>query len=187
MSIEALIGISYAITAAGALFLVGVAPGHAHAQEMLAGSLLWVTWEHIFWGLGIAVFAGCCLYIFRKPLHEVSHDYRQALERGGHAIWWDFLFYVLLGAVITVAVRVTGVVVVFAFLIIPATAAVLVSSRKGLQLCLAGLVVVAGSASGLLFSYGLDFSVGPAVALCLAALLVLAAVFSRLRCIRLRS
>src|SRR4030065_827660 len=31
ISIEAVIGISYAITAAVAMFLIGIAPGHAHA------------------------------------------------------------------------------------------------------------------------------------------------------------
>jgi len=41
ISIEAVIGISYAIAAASALFLIGVTPGHTHMEEMLSGSLLW--------------------------------------------------------------------------------------------------------------------------------------------------
>ena len=47
ISIETVIGISYAITAAGAMFLIGIAPGHAQAEEKIAGRLMWVTRQHI--------------------------------------------------------------------------------------------------------------------------------------------
>lgn len=44
ISLEAIIGISYAITTAAALFLVGVAPGgHIHIQQLLSGNLLWTS------------------------------------------------------------------------------------------------------------------------------------------------
>ncbi len=181
MSIEAIIGISFAITAAAALFLVGVAPGHAHTQEMLAGNLLWVTLGHVLWGIVLAVSAGCCLALFHRRFNKVSFNYRQAIEDGIAVIWWDFIFYLLLGAVITLAVRVAGVVVVFAFLIIPATSAVLLFSGRAVQLLFAWGLAVAGSLLGLLFSYRLDFSVGPAVALGLGFLLLLVAIFAKLR------
>lgn len=46
LPIEATIGITYAIVAAGTLFLIGKSTcGHTHVQEMLAGSLLWVEWK----------------------------------------------------------------------------------------------------------------------------------------------
>ncbi len=187
MSIEAVIGISFAVTTAAALFLVGVAPGHAHAQEILAGNLLWVTWGHVLWALVLAVTMGCCLGLFHRQFHKVSFSYQQAIENGVFVVWWDFLFYLLLGAVITLAVRVAGVVVVFAFLIIPATSAVLLFSGQTVQLLFAWGLAVAGSLLGLLFSYRFDFSVGPAVAFGLGCLLLLVAVLAKLRCILSKS
>jgi zinc/manganese transport system permease protein len=181
ISIEAVIGISYAITAAGALFLMGVTPGHSHAQEMLAGSLLWIMWPQVWTALVVFSVVSVVLWLFRKPLAAISQDYADAAARGLNVAWWDFLFYSLLGAAITVAVRISGVVTVFALLIIPATASALFATGWLPRLLLAWLIVVIASVSGLLFSYYLDFSVGPTIALCLGVLLAALAGFVQWR------
>jgi zinc/manganese transport system permease protein len=180
ISIETVIGISYAITAAGAMFLIGIAPGHAHAEEMLAGRLLWVTWGHIVLCLVVFAIVTCGLYIFRKPLSGISENYEGAVTGGRNVMGWDFVFYVLLGVVITVAVRVTGVVTVFSFLIIPATISALFSMHWRLRLFIAFAATTVASLGGLLFAYYLDFSIGPAIALFLGVVLVVAALLPRL-------
>jgi len=175
ISIEAVIGISYAITAAAGLFLVGIAPGHAHAQEMLAGNLLWVTSRDILWMVIAFCPVGICLYVFRKPLSVATEQYNSTRPTGIMVLWWDFIFYMLLGIVITLSVQVTGVVTVFAFLIIPATTSALFSTQLVNRILIGLAVVCAASVAGLLFSYYLDFSLGPAVAMFLGVLLVIAA------------
>ena len=94
-------------------------------------------------------------------------------------MWWDFLFYALLGVVITVAVRVTGVVTVFSFLIIPATISALFSNRWLLRMFIAIAAITPASLAGLLSAYFFDFSIGPAVALFLGVMLVIAAILAR--------
>ena len=180
ISIEAVIGLSYAITAAAAMFLVGVAPGHAHAEEMLAGNLLWVTWPHLIASVIVAIIVFVLVLLFRKPFHETSADYDHALAQGHKVVWWDFLFYLLLGALITISVRVAGVVVVFAFLILPATTAVLISRSVRTQMFLAWIVLAIGSAVGLAFSYRFDFSIGPPVAFFLGVIFASVAIVRRL-------
>lgn len=179
ISIETVIGISYAITAAGAMFLIGIVPGHAHAEEMLAGNLLWVSRHHIV--LCLIVFSGVavCLYIFRKPLLRISQDYEGAITQGSPVVLWDFVFYALLGVVITLAVKVTGVVTVFSFLIIPATISALFTAKWGLRMFIAMAAATVASSGGLLFAYFFDFSIGPAVALFLGAVLAVAALARR--------
>ena len=184
ISIEAVIGISYAIAAASALFLIGVAPGHTHMDEMLSGSLLWIGLPEIIASLIVFCAIGFCLYVFRKPLLRISEDYHGALSRGVKVVWWDFLFYALVGVVITVSVRIAGVVVVFAFLIIPATTSALFSSRWGIRMLIAWSVAVAASIGGLLFGYYLDFSLGPVIALFMGAVLTIGVLLSRLRIIQ---
>ncbi len=181
ISIETVIGISYAITAAGAMFLIGLAPGHAHAEEMLAGKLLWVTKGHIVLCLVVFTAVAFCLYIIRKPLFKISQNYEGAVTQGLNVVWWDFMFYGLLGVVITFAVRVTGVVTVFSFLIIPATISALFSAHWGLRIFIAWAAAIVASLAGLLFAYFCDFSVGPAIALFLGVVLTIAALFSRFR------
>jgi zinc/manganese transport system permease protein len=179
ISIETVIGISYAITAAGAMFLIGIAPGHAHAEEMLAGKLLWVTWQHIVLCLVVFSVVATCLYIFRKQLSGISENYENAITQGQNVMWWDFLFYALLGVVITVAVRVTGVVTVFSFLIIPATISALFAARWGLRMFIAMTATTLASLCGLMFAYFFDFSIGPAIAIFLGAVLVVASLLAK--------
>jgi len=181
ISIEAVIGISYAITAAGALFLIGIEPGHAHAHEILAGNLLWVTWPSVLAALVVFVLIAVVLYLFRRPLSAVSEHHDNPDRHGLNVAWWDFVFYALLGIAITMAVRLSGVVTVFAMLIIPATTSALFPLGTLGRLCLAWIAVVIGSLGGLLASYHHDFSAGPAIALCLGILLLATAIIARLR------
>lgn len=177
ISLEAVIGVSYAIAAATALFLFGIAAGHKHGvHRMLAGNLLLAGWADIRLCALVFLGVGVCFFILRAPFRRISDDYGRALSEGARVVWWDFLFYALLGLVITLAVRLAGVVVVFAMLIIPATTSALFSSRWGSRLAITWAVGAAASAAGLLFAYELDFSLGPSVALFLGAALVLGGV-----------
>jgi len=175
--LEAVIGISYAIAAAATLFLVGIAPGgHIHVHGMLAGSILWTTWAHVAACIVVFAAAGLGLYLCRKPFHRISEDYQAALCGGVNVAWWDFLFYVFVGIVIALATRIAGVVLVFGFLIVPATVSAMFSSRWGARLLIAWSTGILASIMGLIFAHKLDFSVGPSVAMFLGIILILAAV-----------
>ena len=181
ISLEAVIGISYAIAAAAALFLVGIAPGgHIHIQEILSGSLLWTSRWDIISGLLVFLIVGFCFFLFRRPLTDISNNYRQIHIKKARAVFWDFVFYLLLGVVITLSVQMGGIVVVFAYLIIPATISAVFTSRLGLQLIIIWTATIAASISGLLFAYYLDFSIGPAIALFLGVELIITAIFTSL-------
>jgi len=176
--LEAIIGVSYAIAAAAALFLLGVAPGgHVHVHEMLAGSILWTAWSDILLCVLVFSVAGLCFYFLRKPVDRISDDYAGGLRGGMRVVLWDLLFYALLGIVITLAVRIAGVVVVFAFLIIPATTSALFTASVKRRLIIAWASGAVASFLGILFAYELDFSVGPSVALFLGLALVAAALW----------
>ncbi len=178
ISLEAVIGISYAIAAAAALFLVGIAPGgHIHIQEILSGSLLWTSRRDIILGLLVFSIAGFCFYLFRKPLISISNNYQRNHIAKAKTVFWDFIFYLLLGVVITLSVQMGGIVVVFAYLIMPATISAIFSSRPGPQLIIIWMTAIVASISGLLFAYYLDFSIGPAIAMFLGVELVIAALY----------
>jgi len=181
ISLEAVIGISYAIAAAAALFLVGIAPGgHMHIQHILSGSLLWTDWRQIITSLIVFSVIGCAFYLIRKPMNEISNGSQQDRTEGLRVVFWDFVFYALLGVVITLSVQVGGVVVVFAYLIIPATISVVFSTRLGLQLAIVWLTAIIASLGGLLFAYKYDFSIGPSIALFLGGILVITSLMAKL-------
>ena len=181
LPIEAVIGVSYAIAAAGGVFLISLAPTEIHADAMLAGSLLWIERSDVLFMLVVFAAVGLCFYLLRRPLLRVSQGYRDGPAGGPHTAWWDFVFYALVGIVITTAVRIAGVLVVFGFLIMPATISAVFSSRWGTRLLIAWAIGAAASAAGLVGAYYLDFSVGPVIALCMGILLAVVAAGSRLR------
>lgn len=183
--LEAVIGVSYAIAAAGALFLVGIAPGgDLHVQQMLAGSILWATWADVMWAALLFGLVGSCFYAFRSSFASISEDYEGTAREGVNTLGWDLLFYALLGLVVTLAVRIAGVVVVFAFLVIPATLSALLASGWRERLIVAWVTGALASVLGLLSADRLDFSVGPAIALFLGAALVLVGLLRLLRASR---
>ncbi|MBA7694990.1 hypothetical protein ES703_103607 [subsurface metagenome] len=180
ISLEAVIGVSYAIAAATAFFLLATsAEGHTHIQHMLTGSILWAKWSDILLGGIIFSVTGVFFYLFRKIFKKISNDYKSGVVEGVSLVWWDFLFYALLGVVITFSVRIAGILVVFSFLIIPATISAMFSSRFGVRLLIAWLVGAIVSILGLMFSYRFDFSVGPSVVTFLGLALIIVSVVKR--------
>jgi len=179
ISIEAVIGISYAITTAGALFLIGLHPGHLHVTDMLAGSLLWLAPNTLIVSFVVFAIVALMLTLLCRPLTAISEDYATASNKGVKVVWYDFAFYALLGTVITLSVRMSGVLGVFAFLIIPATTSALLAQAWLSRVLYAWITAVIASIAGLLFAYYLDFSVGPPIALFLGLLLVIVATIKR--------
>jgi zinc/manganese transport system permease protein len=182
ISLEAVIGISYAIAAAAVLFLVGIAPGgHIHIQHVLSGSLLWVGWRQIIVSLVVFSAVGVCFYLIRKPIAEISNSYQKGAVKNLKLVFWDFIFYALLGVVITLSVQIAGVVVVFAYLIIPATISAVFSTRLRLQLAIVWVTAIIASLGGLLFAYQCDFSIGPAIAMFLGCELIIVGLIRKLQ------
>jgi len=144
-------------------------------QHMLAGSILWATWKDFLLCIFVFSAVGLCFYLFQQPFKEISDNYENALKKGIKVVRWDFLFYTLFGIVITLAVRIGGVVVIFAFLIIPATISALFSSNWGRRLVISWVIGMGATVAGLLFADRFDFSIGSAISLFLGLALVFAA------------
>jgi len=179
-TLEATIGISYGLAAAGALLLLGTGPGgHLHVQAMLSGSLLWVRQADVVLAAVLSLGAACFFLLAGRPFEAVSKEYENAVRSGMHVVAWDFLFYLLLGLVVTTTVRLAGVVVVFCLLILPALFAVVATEKRKFRLVLAWSVGLFASAAGMLFSHVLDFSAGPSMGLVLLVLVGIAALWRR--------
>ena len=179
---EAIMGASYAIAAAGALFLLAMATGgNVHLEDMLTGSILWANWTDVITCVVVFGVVGLFHIVFRKNFKKISQSYQGALNEGLKAPIWDFLFYVSLGIVITYSIRIAGVLVVFSFLIIPATFSALFTKSWKKRLVCAWLVGTIASILGLTFSYFFDFSSGPSIVSFLGLALIVAAIFKKLR------
>lgn len=182
LPIEALIGITYAGAMAVSLILLErSATGAEEIKEMLVGSILTAPPGQL--RLFAAVFgaAAFLVWLARKPVFLITGD-AEAAARAGYRVWlWDLLFYALFGLVVTLAVRVAGVLLVFAFLVVPSLASLLAAADPRKRLAFGWALGAAGCLAGLEASLRFDWSAGPAVVAALIALLALTCLLAALR------
>lgn len=182
ISQEAVIGVSYAIAAASALFIFSLAAGSdVHMEHMLTGSILWAKWNYILLCAGVYAVVGLFHYIFRNKFLMVTLDYETAVKEGMKVGLWDFLFYLSVGIVVTLAVSIAGVLVVFALLVIPAVISAMYTTKWVKRLWIAYGISIVASILGLAFSHLLNFSIGPAVVMFLGLALIFSAITTRKR------
>jgi zinc/manganese transport system permease protein len=93
----------------------------------------------------------------------VTEDPEAAHSKGMKVWWWDFVFYATFGLIVTSSVKVAGVLLVFAFLIIPAVAAMIAVEGITKRIIFGWLFGVAGCFGGLELSMRLDLSSGPTI------------------------
>ena len=77
--------------------------------------------------------------------------------------WWDFFFYASFGVVVTSAVRIAGVLLVFAYLIVPALAGIAWGARWGTRLAVGWSLAAAVSLAGIVASAWLDIPTGATI------------------------
>ena len=171
--LEAFIGIVFATAQALAFLLLEKTPsGAEHIKETLVGSLFTVAPRHIAIVAGLYAIVGIVHVALRKPFMEITNDPEGARSRGRRVFLWDFLFYATFGVVVTSAVQIAGVLLVFGFLVIPAVAGVLATPRTGLALAVGWVFAFVASVAGLLLSVTLDLPAAPSILVTLTTLLL---------------
>lgn len=174
---EALIGIVFAVSSSAAILLADRSPqGAEHVQAMLTGAILWVSWSTIWKTLLICLAVGAFHFAFRHRFLLISMDHEEAKRQGVAVHWWDFLFYISFGFVITSSVAIAGVLLVFCFLIIPSVIGMLYSKKIGTRLIIGWISGTIVSCVGLLLSYQFDFPSGPSIVCTFGVFLILSAV-----------
>ena len=175
---EAVIGIVYAVSAAIAILVMSKATQETeHLKEMLVGNILSVTWPELGKTAVLYSLVGAFHFIFRKNFLAISMDEAEVERRGLNIRFWDFLFYVSFGFVVTSSVAVAGVLLVFCFLIVPSVAAMLFSERLGVRLLIGWTMGALVSAGGVALSFVIDLPTGATIVATFGvALLLLAGV-----------
>jgi len=174
---EAIIGIVYAVAAAAAVLVVDRAPqGSEHIKQLLVGSILTVTPGEVATLAALYAAIGALHWAIRRPLLAISFDPNGAPVAPRTAPWWDFVFYASFGLVVTSSVRIAGVLLVFSFLIVPATVGALLASSVGGRLLVGWVLGFGVSVVGLVASYLGDLPTGAAVVVTFGFVLALVAV-----------
>jgi zinc/manganese transport system permease protein len=175
LKLEAIIGIIYAVASAATVMLISKTPhGDSDIQEVLFGNILSVSWEQIITvGIVFGIIALIHL-VFHKQFFALTESFENRKnEHIGIFNPWNFLFYISIGLSIVFAVRLSGVIPVFSFLIIPAVGALMVARKNRTVILTASLISVLGAFLGLFVSYKYDFPAGSSIVAVLGGLFLL--------------
>jgi ABC-type Mn2+/Zn2+ transport system permease subunit len=179
---ESLIGVGYAVASALAvLFVAKSAQGEAHMLDVLSGNILTVTAGQVWLMVGASLAAVICLALLHKQFVFSMFDAETAQASGIRAGWWDLFFFLILGVIISLAIRLVGTLLVFAFLVVPAVTGVLLSQNLGRISAIAIGAASLATVAGLYASVKMDLPSGPAIVACSFVLLAIAWVISKLR------
>lgn len=170
---EVTIGCVYVVATALAIVVLSRSTqGMDELKQMLNGNILWVRWSEIAWMAAIYAALVALHALFRRRFHALSFAPDRAPPR---AFVWEFLFFASFAVTITLAVNLAGVLLVLAFLIIPAFIASLWAGALTEQLLFGWLLGVLGSVVGLWVSFNADLPTGATIVAVLGLLPLLAA------------
>lgn len=169
---EAIIGITYVVSAAAIVLLVDRVPhGAEHIKYLLVGDILWVTPSALARIAAAVACVGAFHYLFAPSFAfaaEAAADADSPSLR-----MWDFLFYFSVALVVTASVQVAGVLLVFTFLVLPAVVGIILTESPRRQLATAWITGGGASVAGSMLSYRLDMPTGATI-ICLAGLILVA-------------
>jgi zinc transport system permease protein len=175
-------GVFFAVSFAAGILFLGLRSGrHApvNVEGLLFGSLLAVSPEALQVILGVSAAVFVLLLVFGPRLAYATFDPELATLSGVPVAALEYGLLALTALVVVVGVKTVGVVLVSAFVVIPAAAANLLGRTFAGIAGLAVVLGVAGTAFGLFASYHLNVATGATIILTLGAFFFLALLLRR--------
>jgi zinc transport system permease protein len=166
LALDTILGFVLPFFLAVGIVLMSFTPGYQ--PELIAflfGSILGVSWGNVIAIGGISVVVAALLIGFRRKLLFAAFDPDGARVQGIAVDRVYTLAYALLALVVIASLRVVGIVLVNALLVVPAATAKLVSSSMQRMLWLAPVFGTLAVLAGLAVSYAVDIPSGPAIVL----------------------
>lgn len=179
---SAVIGVVQAFGLACGFLFVSLYRGNLNGvNALLFGSFLGVTNGQVVALAVLAVTALAGLAMMARPLLFASIDPDVAAARGVPVRALAVAFLLMLGVAAAVTSQITGALLVFAMLVLPAATAQRVTARPALGLALSVLVALGVTWAGLAFAYYSSYPIGFYVTTIAFALYLAANVAPRLR------
>lgn len=166
---DTLLGIlSHTVLALGIITVSMMQQGQVDILGYLYGDILAMTWQEV--GLiyvGAALVLVALMKLWRPLLNLTVHLELAAVEGVGvEKVRWCYVM--LLALVVAVAIKMVGVLLITAMLVMPAAASRPFSQSPGMMAILSSIIGFFGVIAGIGISYFLDIPAGPAIVTALA-------------------
>lgn len=167
---------------AGGVLLIKIAGGtSANLMTYLFGSIATVSTTDLVWTAGLA---GAVLVVglgLRRALFAVSHDEEFARASGLPVQLLTSVLAAMAALTVTVAMRVVGLLLVSALMIVPVATAQVVARSFGRTMALASVIGVLVSVAGLTITYWYDLPPGATIVVLAIAVYVVTTVVQNSR------
>ncbi len=179
---DTLLGLlSHTTLALGLLLLSAMEEIRVDVLGFLYGDILTMTWQDVMLVYGAAAITFLLLIGLWQPLLRVTVDAELAQAEGVSVAKVQASYKLLLAIVVAISIKIVGVLLITALLVIPATAArPCAKSPEGMALG-ASLIGVSAVVIGIFLSHFWDVPTGPAIVVMCTAILLLTLSFSRFK------
>ncbi len=181
-AVDTILGVFAHSALAIGLVAAALVPGvRLDVEQTLIGDILFLTWDEIiFMAVGGAVILLVILWRWRDLLNATLHPDLMVAEGG--KIILDRLFLTLtLALFVALAMKLIGVLLITAMLILPAAAARPVARSPEAMVGLSMMIGLMSVVAGIWFSWTTDAPAGPSIVVISALCFVLSNLGSRLR------
>jgi zinc/manganese transport system permease protein len=176
---EAIIGIIYGLSLGIAMLFAEYIPGGSnYITKTITGNILWCTWDHILTCLLTFTVIGIIHIFLGKYFIKISEAKNGFPFSSKKVRVLELIFYITFGIVIVKAVPIGGIFLVFTLLIAPTSIASMFTRQWKYRFIWSWLIGIAGSVIGMILSYNLDISNGPAI-VCLLGISVFILAFGK--------
>lgn len=171
---DTLLGIlAHSTLAAGLVTLSFIREVRVDLMSFLFGDLLAVTPNDLIWIFATAALVLGLLIKLWRPLLAITVQEALAQVEGYPVSWLRLALMLMLAAVIAIAMKVVGILLITSLLIIPAATARRFARNPATMAIFASLLGAASVLIGLVASYFWDTPAGPSVVLAAASLFVM--------------
>lgn len=182
LSIDTSIGILFAVSVAlGIIFISMNTRYTADAFSYLFGSILAVNTSDIYFTAVLAVFAIISIFKCWDRWAYATFDSELARTDRHNVTKYNYLLSVLISVTIVVAIKLIGIILIAAFLVIPAAAARLVSKSFSGMTLLSVIIGILSSIIGLPASFWLDLPSGATIILTQAMIFFILFLVSKIK------
>ena len=153
----------------------------AEVENLMRGDILFVTPGLFLFTLVLSVAAMALMLLLARPFAFMGLDPETAEAQGFRVRRWEQAFYLLTALVVAAATHLVGDLFVFAFLVVPPVAGLLLAKRVRGIVLVSALLGVFCPLVGLVVAFVIDVPATPAIVAVAGIVLLVAWVFNRIR------
>jgi zinc transport system permease protein len=182
LSTDTAIGIFFSLAMALGVIFIGMSDQYnVDLFGYLFGNILAITRTDL---ILIAVLGGLVLAsmkLFFKELLFVAYDREVAFVSGMPVAFLDHFFLTILALAVVISIKIIGIVLVSALLVIPGAAAAQITRRYVAMIAAAIVIALISTIGGLLISYYADLASGATIVILASAIFFLTFAVSQIR------